>query len=101
MGSSSIRPKVRRRKVANLAAISRQFSVRNCTIPSKKDVFVNWKDGKLYERTYNIKEGENGEKVKEEVLTLYNPDYSWKNLKERIAHYNSLVMSYVVLLVMT
>lgn len=33
MGSRSIRPKVRRRKVANLAAISRQFSVRNCTIP--------------------------------------------------------------------
>lgn len=32
MGSRSIRPKVRRRKVANLAAISRQFSVRNCTI---------------------------------------------------------------------
>ena len=33
MGSRSIRPKVRRRKVANLAAKSRQFSVRNCTIP--------------------------------------------------------------------
>ena len=33
MGSRSIRPKVRRRKVANLAAMSRQFSVRNCTIP--------------------------------------------------------------------
>ena len=33
MGSRSVRPKVRRRKVANLAAISRQFSVRNCTIP--------------------------------------------------------------------
>lgn len=33
MGNSSVRPKVRRRKVANLAAKSRQFSVRNCTIP--------------------------------------------------------------------
>ena len=32
MGRSNIRIKVRRRKVANLAAISRQFSVRNCTI---------------------------------------------------------------------
>ena len=32
MGSRSIRPKVRRRKVANLAAKSRQFSVSNCTI---------------------------------------------------------------------
>lgn len=33
MGHSRVRIKVRRRKVANLAAISRQFSVRNCTIP--------------------------------------------------------------------
>ena len=33
MGSRSIRPKVRRRKVANLAANSRRYSVRNCTIP--------------------------------------------------------------------
>lgn len=33
MGSRSVRPKVRRRKVAHLAAYSRQFSVRNCTIP--------------------------------------------------------------------
>lgn len=33
MGSSSVRLKVRRRKVANLAARSRQFSVKNCTIP--------------------------------------------------------------------
>lgn len=90
MGSCSIRPKVRRRKVANLAAISRQFSVRNCTIPSEKDVFVNWKDEKLYERTYNIKEGENGEKVKEEVLTLYNPDYSWKNPKKGYPQSKSL-----------
>jgi hypothetical protein len=32
MAHSSIRPKVRRRKVANLAAMSRQFSVKNCTI---------------------------------------------------------------------
>ena len=32
MGHSSIRLKVRRRKVAHLAARSRQFSVRNCTI---------------------------------------------------------------------
>lgn len=33
MGHSSVRIKVRRRKVAHLAANSRQFSVRNCTIP--------------------------------------------------------------------
>lgn len=32
MGHSNIRLKVRRRKVANLAAMSRQFSVKNCTI---------------------------------------------------------------------
>ena len=34
MGHSSIRIKVRRRKVANLAAYSRQFTVKNCTIPA-------------------------------------------------------------------
>lgn len=32
MGHSSVRIKVRRRKVANLAAYSRQHTVRNCTI---------------------------------------------------------------------
>ena len=32
MGHSSVRIKIRRRKVANLAAYSRQFTVRNCTI---------------------------------------------------------------------
>lgn len=95
MGSRSIRPKVRRRKVANLAAISRQFSVRNCTIPSKKDVFVNWKDEELYKRTYNIKESENGEKVKEEILTLYNPNYSWKNPKEGYPQYKPMMKKHV------
>lgn len=33
MGHSSIRLKIRRRKVANLAAYSRQHTVRNCVIP--------------------------------------------------------------------
>lgn len=37
MGRSSIRIKVRRRKVANLAAYSRQFSVRNYTIKVVKN----------------------------------------------------------------
>ena len=37
MAHSSIRPKARRRKVANLAAYSRQRSVRNCTIPKAKE----------------------------------------------------------------
>lgn len=36
MGHSSIRIKVRRRKVANLAAYSRQHTVRNNTIPESK-----------------------------------------------------------------
>lgn len=36
MAHSSIRPKVRRRKVAHLAAYSKQHSVRNCTIPKAK-----------------------------------------------------------------
>jgi len=36
MARSNISPKIRRRKVANLAAYSRQYSVRNCTIPKSK-----------------------------------------------------------------
>lgn len=36
MGHSSVRIKVRRRKVANLAAYSRQHSVKNCTVPKAK-----------------------------------------------------------------
>lgn len=47
MGHSSVRLKVRRRKVAHLAAQSRQFSVRNCTIPPTKkeniiDIEYKW-----------------------------------------------------------
>ena len=38
MGSRSVRPKVRRRKVANLAAYSRQYSVRNCTIKTAENI---------------------------------------------------------------
>lgn len=38
MGSRSVRPKVRRRKVANLAAYSRQHSVRNCTIKIAENI---------------------------------------------------------------
>ena len=38
MGSRSVRPKVRRRKVANLAAYSRQHSVRNCTIKTAENI---------------------------------------------------------------
>lgn len=36
MGHSRVRIKVRRRKVANLAAFSRQFTVKNCVIPKAK-----------------------------------------------------------------
>ena len=47
MAHSSIRLKARRRKVANLAAYSRQRSVRNCTIPKADkeeiiDIKVPW-----------------------------------------------------------
>ena len=38
MGSRSVRPKVRRRKVANLAAYSRRYSVRNCTIKTAENI---------------------------------------------------------------
>ena len=37
MGHSSIRLKVRRRKVAQLAANSRKYTVKNCTIPKAKE----------------------------------------------------------------
>lgn len=44
MGHSSVRIKVRRRKVANLAAFSRQFTVKNCTIPkANKDDIIDIK----------------------------------------------------------
>ena len=47
MGHSSVRIKVRRRKVAHLAAYSRQFTVKNCTIPKANpndiiDIEYNW-----------------------------------------------------------
>ena len=48
MGHSNVRPKVRRRKVVALAAYSRQFSVKNNTIPSlglnSKNVVTIWKE---------------------------------------------------------
>lgn len=44
MGHSSIRLKVRRRKVAHLAAQSRIYSVRNCTVPpAKKEDIIDIK----------------------------------------------------------
>lgn len=48
MGHSSISIKARRRKVANLAAYSRQHSVKNCTIP--KNIVNNaiWDANKWY-----------------------------------------------------
>lgn len=95
MAHSSIRLKARRRKVANLAANSRQHSVRNNTISSKKDIFVEWKDGKLYERTYNITKDENGKELKEEIHTLYTPDYSWKNPKGGYPQPKSMMKKHV------
>lgn len=48
MGHSSVRAKVRRRKVAQLAAYSRQFTVHNNTIPkgdlNSKNVVTKWKE---------------------------------------------------------
>lgn len=40
MAHSSIRLKVRRRKVAHLAAYSRQFTVKNCTIRKADDTII-------------------------------------------------------------
>lgn len=48
MGHSSVRIKVRRRKVAALAAFSRQFTVNNSAIPqtdlNKKNVITMWRE---------------------------------------------------------
>ncbi len=65
MGHYSIRLKVRRRKVANLAAYSRQHTVNNCTIPKKthpyKWTFYSWdkttRVGKFDVCTYGKKFG--------------------------------------------
>ena len=99
MGSRSIRLKVRRRKVANLAAISRQFSVRNCTITIANEDAIKrqgeWKHEKypqcksLHKRIH----GQKWIKCKDGTVELKKLDYPseypnsqdyqkklWKNL---------------------
>lgn len=45
MGHSNVRIKVRRRRVAHLAAYSRQFTTKNCTIPERvsKKRFIKYR----------------------------------------------------------
>ena len=101
MGSRSIRPKVRRRKVANLAAISRQFSVRNCTITIANEDAIKrqgeWKHEK-YSQCKSLHKRIHGQKwikYKDGTVELKKWDYPseypnpqdyqkklWKNLGE-------------------
>jgi hypothetical protein len=99
MGSRSIRPKVRRRKVANLAAISRQFSVRNCTITIANEDAIKrqggWKNEKYPQCKFLRKRihGQKWIKYKDGTVELKKWDYPseypnpqdyqkklWKNL---------------------
>ena len=99
MGHSSIRIKVRRRKVANLAACSRQFSVKNNAIKTTSEDAIKqqgpWKKEK-YPQTKNLKKRIHGQKwvkYKDGTVELKKWDYPsefpnaqiyqkklWKNL---------------------
>ena len=99
MGRSSIRIKVRRRKVANLAAKSRQFSVRNCTITIANEDAIKrqgeWKHEK-YPQCKSLRKRIHGQKwikYKDGTVELKKWDYPseypnpqdyqkklWKNL---------------------
>jgi hypothetical protein len=84
MGHSSVRAKVRRRKVAALAAYSRQFTVHNNTIPkgdlNSKNIITMWKeirttkfDTPLYGKMFEI-DGDGH-------YHLIEIDHSWKSKK--------------------
>lgn len=90
MGHSSVRLKVRRRKVANLAAQSRANTVRNCTIPKcNKDIYTvpcNTVINKLTRfnspfvapgTVFIVKKRDKNGVIQE----LVKPDYSWKEQK--------------------
>lgn len=81
MGHSNVRAKVRRRKVAALAAYSRQFSVNNNTIPktdfNKKNVFTLWHE--IRTTTYDTPVYGNMYEVdKDGHYHLIEIDRSWK-----------------------
>jgi hypothetical protein len=99
MAHSSIRPKVRRRKVANLAAMSRQFSVKNCTITIANEDAIKrqgeWKHEKYpqYKSLHKRIHGQKWIKHKDGTVELKKWDYPseypnpqdyqkklWKNL---------------------
>ena len=79
MGSCSVRPKVRRRKVANLAAYSRQHSVKNCTIKTAENIpdSAEWPEQK-YPQSRSLHKRIRGEKWikhKDGSVELYKYDY--------------------------
>ena len=79
MGSRSVRPKVRRRKVANLAAYSRQYSVRNCTIKTAENIptCADWPEQK-YPQSRSLHKRIRGEKWikhKDGSVEPYKYDY--------------------------
>lgn len=96
MGHSSIRLKVRRRKVAQLAAYSRQHTVRNCTIPKKvsnEEIYqVPWDSittkltrfnvGNNICGKYYVKKETKDKKGNVTDIELTPLTYKWKNPKQ-------------------
>ena len=85
MGHSSIRIKIRRRKVANLAAYSRQHTVNNCTIPAvdekriiKKE--VPWGTIDAVKGTAEIKIPEGGFPHVKPLRKKYKKKYYFKGI---------------------
>ena len=86
MGHSNVRPKVRRRKVAALAAYSRQFTVKNNIIPSSglnsKNVITIWHELRLSRFDTPIY-GKMFEIDKDDHYHLIDVDHSWKEQRHK------------------
>lgn len=84
MGHSNIRIKARRRKVASLAAMSRDFTVKNCTIPkSDKEIYqVPWDTITNKLSRFNVGGNMAGKYyLKDKKGNLKRLDYSWEHKK--------------------
>ena len=81
MGHSNVRIKVRRRKVANLAAMSKKYSVKYCTIPtSDKELYqVPWDTITNKLSRFNVGGNMAGKYyLKDKKGNLTRLDYSWE-----------------------